>query len=105
MVKQIGSQEFEQEVLSSQTPAVVYFTAPWCGPCKMFSPLIEEVASEYAHKVTFVKLNVDDASGIAARYMVMSIPTLVLFKDGNPCNKRTGFSSKNDVVDFIVSYL
>lgn len=105
MVKQIKSQKFELEVLSSERPTIVYFTAPWCGPCKRFAPLVEEVASQYAHKAKFVKINVDDASGIAARYMIMSIPTLIIFKNGTPCNKKTGFFPKNEIVDFIAPYL
>lgn len=105
MLKQIDPAQFDQEVLASDMPVLAYFSAPWCGPCKMTQPIVEEVSAAYQDKVKFVKINVDDASDIAARYMVMSIPTIIVFKDGDPALTRTGVSSKNDIIDFITPYL
>jgi len=105
MLKQIETGQFEQEVLSSPVPVLAYFSAPWCGPCKMTQPIVEEVSAAYEDKAGFVKINVDDAPDIAADYMVMSIPTLIVFKDGSPVNTKTGVSSKSDIVDMITPYL
>ena len=79
--------------------AVVDFYADWCGPCKMFGPVFEEVSSE--QKMNFVKLNVDNYSDIARQYGVMSIPTVILFKDGKEIKRNTGFMSKDDFVNFL----
>ncbi len=105
MLKQIDASQFEQEVLASAKPVLAYFSAPWCGPCKMTQPVVEEVANAYTDKIGFVKINVDDAADIAARYMVMSIPTMILFNQGEPSDTKTGVSSKSDVIDFITPYL
>ncbi len=73
---------FDQEVLGSELPVVVDFWAPWCGPCRAIAPIMKEMAGEFGSRVKFVKLNVDDNPVIAARYHVLSIPTLILFADG-----------------------
>lgn len=105
MIRQIDASQFEQEVLSSAKPVLTYFSAPWCGPCKMTQPVVEEVANAYADKIGCVKINVDDSAEIAARYMVMSIPTMIIFNQGEPCSTKSGVSSKSDIIDFITPYL
>ena len=73
---------FDQEVIKSEIPVLVDFWAPWCGPCKMIAPLIDEIATEYEGKLKVVKLNTDDNQNVAIKYGVRSIPTLGIFKDG-----------------------
>lgn len=81
-VEDINKDAFDKDVLSSKTPVVVDFWAEWCGPCRVFSPIVEEVSTELNGKVKFYKLNVDDNPEIAERYNVMSIPTAILFDKG-----------------------
>jgi thioredoxin 1 len=82
MVLEINDQNFETEVIKSETPVVVDFWAPWCGPCRVLAPVTEKLAEEYTDKVKFCKLNVDDNPEMSARYRVMSIPTVLFFKGG-----------------------
>lgn len=89
-------QNFEAEVLKSQTLAVVDFWAEWCTPCKIVSPIIEELAKEYAGKVKIGKLNVDENQNSSSSYNVMSIPTVMIFKNGQPVNSVVGARSKQD---------
>uniref|UniRef100_A0A7C5V5E8 Thioredoxin n=1 Tax=Caldicellulosiruptor owensensis TaxID=55205 RepID=A0A7C5V5E8_9FIRM len=97
----LTSENFEKEVLQSDIPVVVDFWAAWCGPCRMVAPVIEELAQEYAGKVKFAKLNVDDYSDIAYAFRIMSIPTIMLFKDGKAVDKIIGARPKSDFVNFI----
>lgn len=96
----LTEENFEQEVLKSEVPALVDFWAPWCGPCKMFSPVIEELAGE-ATGVKICKLNTDEADAVAFKYKVMSIPTLILFKNGQAAATSVGVKTKAEVLDFI----
>ena len=89
-------QNFDAEVLKSETPVVVDFWAPWCGPCKIVSPIIEELAVDYSGKVKVGKLNVDENPNTAGGYNVMSIPTIMLFKDGKPLKSVIGAQSKDN---------
>ncbi len=82
MVNQITSDAFEEKVLRSEKPAVVDFYADWCGPCKMMSPLIDELSEEYKLSMDFYKCNIDDNGDIAQKYGIMSIPTVIIFKNG-----------------------
>lgn len=75
---------FEQEVLASERPVVVDFWAPWCGPCRVVGPILDQLAAEHASRVKFVKLNVDANPATGARYHVLSIPTVILFENGEP---------------------
>ena len=94
-------ENFNQEVLSSEIPVLVDFYADWCGPCKMLAPTIEELAVELEGEVVVAKLDVDQAQDIAMKYGVMSIPTMVLFKNGEEVRRTVGFQPKARILDFI----
>ena len=89
------------ELLQSEKLVIVDFWATWCGPCRMLSPLLDEVEEEMADKITVVKVNVDDADEIAMRYRIMSIPTLLFFKNGQLVDKTVGAMPKSTLVDKI----
>ena len=96
---------FETDVLNSEKPALVDFWAEWCGPCKMIAPFIDEAASEYADKLSVVKLNVDESPNTAAKFGIRSIPTLMLFKDGAVQAQKVGAFSKSQLTEFLDSNL
>ncbi len=85
---------FEQEVLESEKPVIVDFWADWCGPCHMVSPILDRIADERADELRLVKVNIDEEPALASRYGVMSIPTIVLFKDGKPAAAALGAQPK-----------
>jgi thioredoxin 1 len=95
--KEVTDATFEQEVLKAPRPVLVDFWAPWCGPCHMVSPLVEELAEEYDGKVNFFKLNTDDNLVTATRYGIRAIPTLLVFKGGEPVGQIIGFRPKSDL--------
>ena len=91
----ITDSNFQKEVLESKTPVIVDFWAPWCGPCRAVSPVIEELAKELQGKVVVGKLNVDENPEVAGQFNVMSIPTVIVFKDGQPLKAIVGAQSKD----------
>ncbi|MDR0617446.1 MAG: thioredoxin [Endomicrobium sp.] len=105
MAIEVNESTFSQEVLSSQKPVLVDFWAPWCGPCKMLSPVIDEIAAEYEGKAKVVKVNTDANMSLSSQYQIASIPCLILFKGGNVIQRVVGFRSKNDLKKLIDSVL
>lgn len=97
-ITKLDESSFENEVLESSKPVLVDFTAVWCGPCKMLDPIVKDIASDWDGKVKVVKLDVDDNPSIAMNYNVLGVPTLMLFKNGEPVERVTGFVPKDRLI-------
>jgi len=97
----VGEQNFQEEVLNSDIPVLVDFWAEWCMPCKMVSPIIDEISEEYEGKIKVCKLNIDEAGSIASEYKVMSIPTLAIFKNGDVVSRLVGALPKDALIEKI----
>ena len=100
-VKEFTDGNFQEEVLSSALPVVVDFWAPWCGPCKMLGPIIEDLSSEYCGSVVMGKLNIDSSAATAAKYAVNTIPTLLFFKGGKIVDNQVGLLAKGKLKEKI----
>ncbi|WP_027719344.1 thioredoxin [Desulfovirgula thermocuniculi] len=96
---------FREFVTNSQVPVLVDFWAEWCGPCRMIAPVIEEIAAEYAGKVQVAKLNVDENQKTPAQYKVISIPTLIVFKNGQEVERSVGFKTKREIKALLDKHL
>lgn len=101
----VTDETFHQEVLESDKPTLVDFWAVWCGPCRMVAPMVDQIAHEQAGKLKVMKLDVDENQNTAMVYGVMSIPTLILFKDGQPVERIVGFRPKGDLEKKILPHL
>ncbi|NLJ89509.1 MAG: thioredoxin [Clostridiales bacterium] len=99
MAYKFTDDNFEQEVLNSDTPVLVDFYADWCGPCKMIGPVIEELAEEYEGVIKIGKINVDDNQNYSTKYKVMTIPNLIFFKNGEKVDQVIGVVSKDQLVE------
>ena len=93
----IDNSNFDEAVIGSKTPVLVDFWAPWCGPCKAIAPILEELSVEYEGKLTIAKLNIDEAPQNASKYGVSAIPTMLLFKDGQPVQSIVGYEPKAEL--------
>lgn len=101
----LTKQTFDGEVIKSDIPVLVDFWAPWCGPCRMVGPVIEEVAQEYAGRAKVCKVNVDEEGELASQNAVVSIPTVILFNNGKPVERIVGAHSFDDYADLIEKYI
>jgi len=104
-VTHLSEATFSEEVNASDVPVVVDFWAEWCGPCKMIAPLLDEIASENAGKIRIVKVNVDDNPGLARQFDVMSIPTLMVFSDGEVKRRLVGAKGKAQLLEDLNEFL
>ena len=105
MAKDVSAEQFEAEVLMSDKPVLVDFWAEWCGPCKMMTATIDELSQEFSEKVKIVKVDVDGAQNIASEYGIMSIPTMVLFKDSKEVARLSGAMPKEPIIHWLESNL
>lgn len=105
MAIELTTANFEQEVVNSDIPVLVDFWASWCGPCRMVAPVLDELSGEYEGKIKIGKVNVDEASDLAAKYAVMSIPTLIVFKKGEVAAQTVGALAKEKLIEFFAPHL
>ncbi len=101
----LSSEKFEGEVINSNIPVAVDFWASWCGPCKMLAPVFEELSAEYDAKVKFCKVNIDEQGALAAEYGVVSIPTVIIFKNGKEAKRIVGAKSADEYADVFDSLI
>ncbi|MHB1294189.1 MAG: thioredoxin [Anaerolineae bacterium] len=96
-IKHVTDASYQHDVLESETPVMVDFWAPWCGPCRMLAPVVDELAEEYAGRITFAKVNTDENPGVPSRLGIRGIPTLILYVDGEEADRMVGFSRKAEL--------
>ena len=104
-IKHVSDATFEKDVLQSETPVLVDYWAEWCGPCKMIAPVLEDMAKEYAGRLTVAKLDIDANPEITSQFGIRGIPTLILFKSGKPHAQKVGALSKSQLTAFVDSNL
>ncbi len=104
-IAELSDATFNEEIQSSTEPILVDFWAEWCGPCKMIAPILEEIATEQAGKIRIAKLNVDDNPEVARRFEVMSIPTLIVFQNGEPQKRLVGAKGKGQLLEELSTFL
>ena len=102
-IKNCNENDFENEVLKSNLPVIVDFWAEWCGPCKMLTPILEELSNEMKNEINVVKVNLDENQDLAMKYSIRSIPTLLLFKEGNLIDTKVGLLPKSEIVTWFES--
>ena len=104
MVKALITEDFEEKVLNSKKPVLVDFWASWCGPCRMLAPIVEKISNEMPDKFDFYKVNVDEESSLAAQYGIMSIPTLLVFKNGEMVEQSVGVKGESQLKAMLTEY-
>ena len=104
-IPKVDEAAFETEVLKSPLPVLVDFTAIWCGPCKMLDPVIVQLSQDWNGKMKFVKLDIDDNSALVVKYGVMGVPTLILFVDGHPVQRLSGYQPKDRIISKFGSFI
>ena len=100
-VAQVSDASFEGDILKSEVPVLVDFWAPWCGPCRSVAPIVDDLANEYAGKLKVAKINVDESTDVATRYQITSIPTFILFKNGQVADRALGALPRSEFVKLI----
>ena len=104
MVKALITEDFEEKVLNSKKPVLVDFWASWCGPCRMLAPMVEKISNEMPDKFDFYKVNVDEESSLAAQFGIMSIPTLLVFKNGEMVEQSVGVKGESQLKAMLTEY-
>jgi len=104
-ITHVSEDTFQKQVLDSAVPVLVDFTATWCGPCKMLEPVVTQIASDLAGRLSVVKLDIDDNQNLTMQFQVMGVPTLILFKAGKPVERMTGYQPKDRILKKLAPFL